>query len=128
MALIIICIAIVVTMPLIAKIPVAIEMAKLGKYDNQHPRQQQAALTGLGARALAAHNNCFEAICYFAPTVLLVLALDEHTVTTVQWCVAFVILRFFYLIFYWANIHILRSLVWVASMATLVPHYWSLLS
>ncbi|MFT6270247.1 MAG: putative MAPEG superfamily protein [Alphaproteobacteria bacterium] len=115
-------------MPLIAKIPVAFAMFKQGKYDNKNPRQQQSSLEGSGARAVAAHKNCFEAICYFAPTILLVLALDEHNVYTVKWCVAFVLLRFMYLAFYWANWHILRSIAWAAAMATLVPHYWLLLA
>jgi uncharacterized MAPEG superfamily protein len=126
--IIIICMAVVVIMPIIAKVPVVFALFKQGKYDNKHPRQQQARLEGLGARAVAAHNNCFEAICYFAPTILLVLALDKYNVYTMQWCVAFVILRFLYLGFYWANWHFLRSLVWAAGMATLVPHYWLLLS
>jgi len=126
--LIIICVAIVVFMPLLAKVPLAYLMAKESKYDNKHPRAQQNRLTGLGARALAAHQNCFEAICYFAPTVILVLAVDEHNVYTAQLCVAFVISRLFYLAFYWANWHILRSTAWVVGMATIVTHYWMLLA
>lgn len=120
--------AIVVFMPLLAKAPLAYFMAKEGGYDNKHPRAQQNKLTGLGARALAAHQNCFEAICYFAPTVLLVLALDEHTVYTVQLCIAFVITRLLYLGFYWANLHILRSTAWLIGIATLCAHYYLLLN
>lgn len=115
-------------MPIIAKIPVAFVISRHAKYDNRYPRQQQDRLQGLGARTVAAHQNCFEAICYFAPTILLVLALDAHTVDTVTWCVAFVLIRFLYLVFYWTNLHILRSLAWTAGMATLVPHYWLLLA
>jgi uncharacterized MAPEG superfamily protein len=126
--IIIICVAVVVFMPMIAKVPLAFAMAGKGKYDNKHPRQQQNSLEGLGARALAAHQNCFEAICYFAPTILLVLALDAHTLNTVTWCIAFVVLRFVYLVFYWANWDIARSLAWAGSMAVLIPHYVLLLS
>ena len=128
MNIIIICIAVVVFMPLIAKVPLAFAMFKQGKYDNKHPRQQQSSLTGLGARAHAAHQNSFEAICYFAPTILLVLALDAQTIDTVTWSVAFVVLRSFYLFFYWFNWDIARSTVWVLSIATLIPHYWSVIS
>ncbi len=128
MFIIIICLGIVLVMPLIAKIPLAVEMAKSGGYDNKHPREQQSRLTGLGARANAAHQNCFEAICFFAPTILLVLALDEHTVYTAQLAVAFVILRVFYLAFYWANLDKLRSLSWIVAMGTLVAHFWFLLA
>lgn len=115
-------------MPLIAKVPVAIGMAKLGAYDNKHPRAQQAKLEGFAARAYAAHQNCFEAICLFAPSVLLVLALDEHNVYTVQWCIAFVIFRFLYIGFYWANWDKLRSIVWVLGLLSILAHYWMLLT
>lgn len=110
-------------MPLFAKIPLALMMHKEGRYDNRHPRGQQNRLEGLGARAKAAHDNCFEAICFFAPTVLLVIAMDEHTVYTVWLCMAFVILRVIYLFCYWLNWHLARSTVWVIAMATLVGHY-----
>ncbi|WP_335598963.1 MAPEG family protein, partial [Halopseudomonas sp.] len=41
-------------------------------YDNAHPRAQQAALTGWGARALASHQNMIEAFPLFAAGVLVV--------------------------------------------------------
>lgn len=128
MFIIIICVALVVFMPLLAKIPLALEMSKAGGYNNKNPRKQQAALTGLGERALAAHQNCFEAIAYFAPTVVLVMALDEHTVNTAQLCVAFVLSRILYLISYWADWHILRSAFWLIGIGTIVAHYWLLLA
>ena len=128
MFVIIICVAIVVFMPFLAKVPLAWQMSKQSGYDNKHPREQQNKLTGLGARALAAHQNCFEAICYFAPTVLLVLALDEHNVYTAQLCIAFVLARLLYLVFYWANWDKLRSIIWVVGMGTIVAHYWMLLA
>nr|WP_136250391.1 MAPEG family protein [Ningiella ruwaisensis] len=127
MFVIIICMAIVLFMPMLAKVPLAYLMHKEGKYDNRHPRSQQNRLEGLGARAKAAHDNCFEAICFFAPTVLLVLALDAHTVYTAQLCIAFVLLRLIYLICYWCNWHIARSTVWVIAMGTIVAHFVLLL-
>ena|GEM_PF-3794496 len=48
MFIIIICVAAVVFMPMVAKVPLAFAMSKQGKYDNMHPRQQQANLEGLG--------------------------------------------------------------------------------
>lgn len=128
MFVIIICMAVVVFMPMIAKVPLAIMMNRHGGYDNRNPRSQQSQLKGLGARSKAAHDNCFEAICFFAPTVLLVLALDSHTVYTAQLCIAFVILRLLYLICYWCDWHIFRSLVWVLAMATVAGHYVLLLA
>ena len=56
-------------MPYFVKVVVGIEMHKLGGYDNKYPREQQARLEGVGARMLAAHQNCFESpalvICCF---------------------------------------------------------------
>ncbi|WP_395344802.1 MAPEG family protein [Ningiella sp. W23] len=127
MFVIIVCMAIVVFMPMFAKIPLAVMMQREGKFDNRYPRQQQNRLEGLGARAKAAHDNCFEAICMFAPTVLLVLAMDSHTVYTVQLCIAFVLLRFVYLLCYWCDWHFARSAVWVLAVATLIAHYVLLL-
>lgn len=51
--------------------PVARAMAEEGggRYDNHHPRAQQARLTGFGARALAAHLNSIEAFPLFAAGV-----------------------------------------------------------
>lgn len=128
MFVIVICMAVVVFMPLFAKIPLAVMMHREGTYDNRHPRSQQNRLEGLGARAKAAHDNCFEAICFFAPTVLLVIAMDAHTVYNVWLCIAFVILRVFYLFCYWLNWHVARSIIWVTAMATVVGHYVLLLS
>ena len=128
MTIVVICIAIVVFMPMIAKAPLAFLMNKQGGYDNRLPREQQKSLTGLGARSKAAHENCFEATTFFAPTVLLVLALNALDQTTAYLCVAFVVCRFMYLICYWADWHILRSTVWAIGMFTIAAHYFGLLA
>lgn len=128
MEIIIICTAIVVFMPLLAKIPVGIEMNKLNGYDNKLPRLQQEKLTDFGARAMAAHKNCFEAIAYYGTTVVLVIAFDAHTLYTVYLCVGFVVLRLLYLVCYWLNIHLLRSACWILSMITIGAHYYFLMA
>ncbi len=45
---------------------------QFGNVDNKDPRAQSAKLEGKGARALAAHQNAFEALAVFAPAVLVV--------------------------------------------------------
>ena len=60
MQTILICLLIAMLLPYIAKVPVAMAMTKLGRYDNNHPRAQQAQLTGVGARVVAGHQNVFE--------------------------------------------------------------------
>lgn len=113
MAIMIICLLVVMVMPFIAKIPLAIEMNKLGGYDNKHPRAQQSQLTGLGARALAAHKNCFEALTYFVPAVVTVIALGAIDETAKWLAVVFVFSRVVYLAMYWANADKLRSMFWL---------------
>ncbi|MFT5542811.1 MAG: putative MAPEG superfamily protein [Glaciecola sp.] len=128
MITVVICLAIVVFMPLIAKVPMALMMNKIGGYDNRLPRLQQDKLEGLGARAKAAHDNCFEATTYFAPTVLAVLALNAVDHTTAYLCIAFVVCRLVYLVCYWTDLHVLRSAVWLIGMGTVAAHYFMLLA
>jgi uncharacterized MAPEG superfamily protein len=128
LTIVVICLAIVVFMPMLAKVPLAIAMSKSGKYDNKSPRAQQKALDGFGARAHAAHENCFEATTYFGPSILLVIALNAVTHTTAYLCLAFVVCRLLYLICYWMNWDILRSTVWVIGMGTIAAHYYYLLN
>ena len=96
----------------VAKIPLAKAMNEQGGYNNHLPRQQQAQLTGFGARALAAHQNSFEALLLFAVGVLM-----AHTTQTAGWlidtlAIIFVITRVIYLLCYWADLAWQRSLVW----------------
>ncbi|MGF6487237.1 MAPEG family protein [Pseudomonas frederiksbergensis] len=100
----------------VAKIPVAKAMNEQGGYNNHLPRQQQAQLTGFGARALAAHQNSFEALIIFAVGVLM-----AHTTQTAGWlidalAILFVIARIIYLLCYWADLAWQRSLVWFVGL------------
>lgn len=100
----------------IAKIPVARAMQAQGGYDNHLPRNQQAQLTGFGARALAAHQNSFEAFMLFAVGVLM-----AHTTQTAGWlidglAIIFVIARVMYLVCYWADLAWQRSLIWFVGL------------
>ncbi|KJZ33925.1 MAPEG family protein [Pseudomonas sp. B21-040] len=96
----------------VARMPVAKAMKEQGGYNNHSPRQQQAQLTGFGARAVAAHQNCFEAFILFAVGVLM-----AHTTQTAGWlidvlAIIFVITRVIYLLCYWGDLAWQRSLVW----------------
>ena len=100
----------------VARIPVARAMNDQGGYDNHLPRQQQAQLTGFGARALAAHQNCFEAFILFAVGVLM-----AHTTQTAGWlidllAIIFLITRVIYLLCYWVDLAWQRSLVWFVGL------------
>lgn len=101
----------------VAKIPLAKAMnAEAGGYDNHHPRAQQARLTGLGARAHAAHLNSIEIFPLFAAGVLM-----AHTTEMFGWwvdvlAILFVVSRMLYLLCYWKDLHWQRSLVWVVGL------------
>ena len=106
------CVFISALLIFVAKIPVAKAMNEQGGYNNHLPRQQQAQLTGFGARALAAHQNCFEAFILFAVGVLM-----AHTTQTAGWlidtlAIIFVVTRIIYLLCYWGDWAWQRSLVW----------------
>jgi uncharacterized MAPEG superfamily protein len=110
-------------LPYVAKAPLGFAMHKIGTihrpgYDNKYPRAQQKRLDGFGARCLAAHENCFEALIIFAPAVLLAIVTDNITRNVAILAVAFVFFRTLYLIFYWANWDRLRSTVWFLGIAS----------
>jgi len=112
----IICLFIAALLPIVAKVPVAIAMHKLGRYNNNHPRAQQAELTGFGARALAAHQNAFESLIIFAPAVLLAIATKNTGAAIEQLAITHVIARVFYNIAYLMNISTIRSIIWAVGI------------
>ena len=98
---------------LITKAPVAFAMnQQKGGYDNRYPRDQQQLLTGVGKRALSAHINSIEALPIFIAGLFsaLYFQADESLINIC--CLAFVAARTLFAIFYWLNIHLLRSLSW----------------
>lgn len=110
------CVFISALLIFIARIPVAKAMKEQGGYNNHLPRQQQAQLTGRGARALAAHQNSFEAFMLFAVGVLM-----AHVSQTQGWlidvlAITFVIARVFYLVCYLADLTWQRSLLWAVGL------------
>ena len=107
-----ICLFIAMLLPYLAKGPVAVAMAKLGGYDNSHPRSQQAQLTGFGARALAGHQNAFESLLVFGIATLAVIATNKVT-ETVEWlAILYIAARCAYHVLYLLNKGTLRSLSW----------------
>jgi len=106
------CLFIATLIPLLAKVPVAYAMQKLGGYNNSHPREQQSKLTGFGARALAAHQNAFESLIIFAPAVLLAIATQHTGANITLLAIIHVCARVIYNLLYLMNVDKLRTLVW----------------
>jgi uncharacterized MAPEG superfamily protein len=96
----------------IPRMSVTKAMKEQGGYDNHLPRSQQAHLTGFGARALAAHQNSFEAFVLFMAGVFV-----AHTTQTQGFlidgiAIVFVITRLVYLGAYLGDVPPVRSLAW----------------
>lgn len=106
------CLLIAGLLPIAAKAPVVYFQNRDKGYDNRHPRQQQARLTGIGARAVAGHYNAYEAFPLFAAAVLVVMATDRVSDWNVNLAVAFIGFRIAYHVFYLLDWDKLRSLVW----------------
>ncbi len=112
MTTLLICLFIILILPYLAKLPLGFAMNKLGGYDNNTPRSQQAKLEGFGARALAAHQNSFEALSVFSAVILAAIA-TQHTGFLVQiLAVVYVVSRIIYHVVYLMNLASLRSLIW----------------
>ena len=124
MSIIIICLFIATLMPILAKAPLAMAMNKAGGYDNRNPRQQQKSLSGFGARAKAAHENCFEALIMFTPGVLLVLVTNNAGQLAEYFAIAFVASRTAYLFAYYFDKHILRSSFWGIGFISSLALIW----
>ena len=90
------------------------------RFNNRTPREWQARLSGLPARAHAAHLNAFEAFPLFAAAVLIADRLGAPQATVDMLALAFIALRVLYGILYLADQHALRSLVWFAGIACTV--------
>ena len=114
MTLVVVCLIIAACTPLLAKVPLGLIQAKQeGGYDNSDPRAQQASLSGVGARALAAQNNSFEAFPTFAAGVLIALWAQADLATVQVLCVVHVVARIAYIGLYLADYSTLRSLSWL---------------
>ena len=100
----------------LARIPVGRAMKAAGGYNNHQPRTQQAELTGVGARALAAHQNSFEAFSLFAAGVL--VAEVTHTqgwlVDTIA--LVFLLARVIFILCYLADKPAPRSAAWTVGL------------
>jgi len=93
---------------------------QFGAIDNDHPRLQQAQLTGIGARALAAQQNSWEALAMFTPAVLTAQfngVTAGHAVTA---SILFIAARLAYGCFYLVGLSSLRTLSWIIGTGAVI--------
>tara|TARA_R110001632_G_scaffold3242_1_gene14596 strand:- start:33290 stop:33679 length:390 start_codon:yes stop_codon:yes gene_type:complete len=125
MTTILVCLLVATLLPILAKIPLTIAMNKeQGGYDNHHPREQQKHLTGFGARAAAAHANCFEALVLFVPGALAVLITQSAGHLAEYSAMLFIAARIGYLCAYWSNLHLVRSILWAIGYIASLNLLW----
>ena len=83
---------------------------QFGVIDNKNPREQNAKLTGAGARAVAAQSNAWEAFAFFTAAVMVSHLLGADTEKAAMVSMIFVSARILHGIFYLADKDVLRSL------------------
>jgi uncharacterized MAPEG superfamily protein len=114
------CLAIIAFLPYVLSFSGAyFKQRQFGSIDNKHPRLQAAQLEGVGARALGAQMNAWEALGVFtAVQVVLHLANPEaaRSSTAANLSLLFLATRIAHPIFYLANIDAARSLAFLIGL------------
>lgn len=118
MEIIIACVILAALLPILVKTPlIYLQSKQPGGYDNHSPRVQQQSLSGVGQRALAAHQNAFESFPPFGVGVLLALWAEAPVDQIQILCIVYIVSRIAHPIFYLADIDKLRSLSWAIGFA-----------
>jgi uncharacterized MAPEG superfamily protein len=94
-------------------------MRQFGNIDNKHPRQQQSKMDGIGARAVAAHQNSWEALGFFTAALAVLYFANPtaaHGGTAANLSLGFLATRIAHPILYLANLDILRSSIFVVGV------------
>lgn len=113
-----ICLPIAYALIYVPKVPLSVAMARQPEgYDNRHPRDQQAKLTGWGRRAAAAHANGFESFAPFAVGVLATQLTGASPHWANMFAVAYVVSRLLYSLAYIGDVNRLRSSIWFVGFA-----------
>ena len=84
-----------------------------GKVDNKMPRIQSSKLEGVGHRAYAAQQNCWEALAVFSAALLALHMSSVVLASVATLCTVFVLLRAAYIVCYLTNQDIFRSLFFI---------------
>ncbi|WP_432698364.1 MAPEG family protein [Marinobacterium sp. YM272] len=102
----------------LAGVAVRCRLKQFGKIDNNHPRAQQSQLEGVGARAMAAQQNAWEAAIVFVTSVFIAFAagvpLDDLTLPALL----YLVFRLLHAVFYLTNLATLRSIVYCGGLFT----------
>ena len=115
------CLVVITFLPFVLAMASGVLRRKqFGVVDNKLPRLQQQQLVGIGARALGAQQNAWEALTMFGPVVLIVQVADVDPIKAGLTGIVFVVMRVLHAIFYFADLDKLRSLSFVLGIACLI--------
>jgi len=115
------CLLVVALLPFVwSSFAIYYRRQQLGTIDNKYPRAQQAALEGIGARAVGAHQNSWEALALFSAGVLVSHAAGAPAGTAATLSLVFVAARVLHGIFYLANLDALRSLIFFVGLGCVI--------
>ncbi len=101
-------------------------IAKLSgsRFDNRDPRAWQSRLSGMPARAHAAHLNSFEAFPLFAAAVIIAHSVGSDQARTDGLAMAFIALRLGFGICYIADWDKLRSVLWFGALLCCIAMFF----
>jgi uncharacterized MAPEG superfamily protein len=115
------CLLIVALLPyVLSTLSGVFRQRQFGAIDNKYPRRQQAQLEGIGARAMGAQANAWEALPFFTTGVLAQHLAGAEPERAALLSVGFVATRVLHAIFYLANLDVLRSITFLVGMACVV--------
>jgi uncharacterized MAPEG superfamily protein len=102
---------------ILAGVGAAQKARQFDSLDIHHPRDQDAKLTGMGARAVAAQKNAWEAFAVFSAAVLVAHAAGAAPGTSATAAVAFIAFRALHAIAYLRDVATLRSVAFGGGFA-----------
>jgi uncharacterized MAPEG superfamily protein len=91
-------------------------MRQFGAIDNKDPRGQSAKLEGVGARAVAAQQNAWEALAVFIAGVVAFSVQGGDPEAASTWALVWVVARIGHALCYLANLDVLRSLIYFVGL------------
>ena len=103
------------------------KMRQFGAIDNKHPREQAQRLEGVGARAVAAQANAWEALGLFTAVVAVLSFANPEAArgaAAAKLSLGFLATRVLHPIFYLANIDVARSLVFLVGIGCAIGLLW----
>jgi uncharacterized MAPEG superfamily protein len=119
------CVLIAILLPIVCSSIAKYGGGKFNRGNNRDPRAFLNGLQGLPKRAHAAQLNSFEAIPAFAAAVIIADIVGNAAQTTMDvLAVAYITSRLLYIIFYLADLPMLRSLVWFVGFVLVVSFFF----